>query len=81
MYRSHWELAALVPQRNAYLIEERRVCSLIDRTIGGRASLVTQLQHRLGVGLIRVGHTIAGYDALRGLPTPPARPATWSPGS
>ena len=81
MYRSHWELAALVRQRNAYLIEECRVCSLIDRTNDGRASLVTQLRHRLGIGLIRLGHTLAGYDALRGLPTPPARPTTWGPGS
>ena len=81
MYRSHWELAALVRQRNAYLIEERRICSLIDRTSDGWASLVTQLRHRLGIGLIRVGHILAGYDAVRGLPTAPARPATWGPGS
>jgi hypothetical protein len=81
MYRSHWELAALVRQRNAYLIEEHRVCSLIDRTNDGRASLVTQLRHRLGISFIKVGHTLAGYDALRGIPTPPARPATWGPGS
>lgn len=81
MYRSHWELAALVRQRNAYLFEERRVCSLIDRSSDGGARLVTQLRHRLGIGLIRVGHTLADYDAVRGLPTAPARPATWGPGS
>jgi hypothetical protein len=81
MYRSHWELAAYVRQRNAYLIDERRACSLIERTNDGRASLVTQLRHRLGNGLIKVGHALAGYDAVRGLPTSPARPATWGPGS
>ena len=81
MYRSHWELAAYVRHRNAYLADERRACSRIDRTDDGPASLVTQLRHRLGIGLIKVGHALAGYDAVRGLPMPPARPATWGPGS
>jgi hypothetical protein len=81
MYRSHWELAAYVRQRNAYLIDERRVCSLIDRTNDGRASLVTQLRQRLGMGLIRVGHALAGYDSVRRFPTPSARSATWGPSS
>jgi hypothetical protein len=81
MYRSHWELAALVRQRNAYLIEERQACLQIDRTDDRPASLVTHLRYRLGVSLIRVGHALAGYDALRGLPTPPARPATQGAGS
>jgi hypothetical protein len=81
MYRSHWELAAIVRQRNAYLAHERQVCSRIDQTGGGPASLLTQLRHRLGIGLIRVGRALAGYDTLRGLPTPPARAATWGPSS
>ena len=81
MYRSPWELEALVRQRTAYLVHERQVCSQIDQADVGRASLVTQIRHRLGIGLIRVGHALAGYDALRGLPTSPVRPATWGPGS
>src|SRR4051794_27905391 len=79
MYRSPWELAAIVRQRNAYLARERQLCSQIDRSDDGPASLVTQLRHRLGIGLIRVGHALAGYDRVRGLPTPAARPATWEP--
>ena len=81
MYRSHWEIAALVRQRNAYLAEERRVCSMIDRTDNRPARLVIQMRHRLGIGFIKVGHALAGYDAVRGLPTAPARPATWGSGS
>jgi hypothetical protein len=42
---------------------------------------VTQLRHRLGIGLIRVGHALAGYDTARRLPSPSARPATWGPSS
>jgi hypothetical protein len=81
MYRSHWELAALVRQRNAYLADERQICSQIDRTDDGPASPVTQLRHRLGVGLIKVGQALAGYDGVRGLPTSPPRPATCGSGS
>jgi hypothetical protein len=77
MYRSTWELAAYVRHHIADLADERRACSSIDRTDAGPASLVTQLRHRLGRGLIRVGHTLAGFDGVRGLPAPPARPATW----
>ena len=81
MYRSPWELAILVRHRIAYLVDERRICSQIDQGDDGPASLLTKLRHRLGIGLIKVGHALAGYDGLRGLPTPPARPATWGPGS
>jgi len=81
MYRSHWEIAALVRQRNAYLADERQACSQIDRTDIRPASLVIQMRHRLGIGFIKVGHALAGYDAVRGLPTAPARPATWGSGS
>ena len=81
MYRSLWELAALVRQRNAYLADERQICSQIDRTDDGPASPVTQLRHRLGIGLIRVGHALAGYDTAGRLPSPSARPATWGPSS
>jgi hypothetical protein len=42
---------------------------------------MTQLRHRLGIALIKVGHALAGCDAVRGLPTAPARPAIWGPGS
>ena len=77
MYRSPWELAALVRQRNAYLAHERQVYSEIDWTGAGPAHLMTQLRHRLGMGLIRVGQALAGYDGVRRLPTPSAHPATW----
>jgi hypothetical protein len=81
MYRSHWELAALVRQRNAYLAHERHVCSEIDWTDAGSSRLITQLRHRLGMALIRVGQALAGYDGALRLPTPSARPATWGSSS
>jgi hypothetical protein len=81
MYRSPWELAAYVRHRNAYLAHERLVCSQIDRAGARPANLVTQIRHRLGIGLIRVGHALAGNDTVRGLPKAHVRPATWSPGS
>ena len=77
MYRSTWELAAYVHHHIADLADERRACSPIDRTDAGPASLVAQLRHRLGMGLIRVGHALADYDTVRRLPTPSAHPATW----
>ena len=76
MYRSNWELAAYVRHHIADLADECQACSPIDRDNDGSASLVTQLRHRLGIALIQIGHALAGYDALRGFPTPPARPAT-----
>jgi hypothetical protein len=81
MYRSHWELAAIVRQRNAYLAHEREICSPIDRIDVEPARLVPQLRYRLGLGLIRVGQALADHDGVRGFPTPPARPATWGPSS
>jgi hypothetical protein len=75
MYRSNWELAVYVRHHIASLADERRGCSPIDRDEDGPARLVTQLRHRLGIGLIRAGHALAGYDAVRVLPTPPGRPA------
>jgi hypothetical protein len=42
---------------------------------------LTQLRHRLGIGLIKVGGALAGYDGVRGHSTPPARSATWEPSS
>jgi hypothetical protein len=81
MYRSHWELAALVRQRNAYLAHERHVCSEIDWTDPGPSRLVPQLRHRLGLALIRVGQALAGYNTVGRLPTPSARPATWGASS
>ena len=77
MYRSTWELAAYVRYHIAELADERRACSPIDGTDAGLARPVTRLRHRLGVGLIRVGHALADFEGVRGLPAPPAHPATW----
>ena len=82
MYRSTWELDAYVRHHTASLADEHRACAPLDQDGDGPARLVTQLRHRLGVALIQVGRALAGYDAVRGLPTPPRRPAPWgNPGS
>jgi hypothetical protein len=81
MYRSTWELAAYVQHHIADLADERRACSPIDRANGGPMSLLIQLRYRLGIGLIKIGHALAGYDAVRGLSAPSARLATWGPDS
>lgn len=74
MFRSPWELDAQIRYRIAHLDSERRLCSRIDRADAGWPRRLTHLRRRLGLGLIRVGATIAGSDGLRGLPTPPAWP-------
>ena len=81
MYRSTWELDAYVRQHIAELADERRACSPIAQSADRLPSLLTQLRHRLGIGLIKVGQALAGYDGVRGLPTSPPRPATWGSGS
>ena len=81
MYRSTWELAAYVRHHIAELADERRTCSPIIHNSEGAASPMTQVRRRLGIGLIKIGHALAGYDGVRRLSTPPARPATWGPGS
>ena len=81
MFRNHWELAAYVRHHIADLAREHRACSSISRDDEEPARLLTQLRHRLGIGLIQVGHALAGHDAVRGLPTPTSRPAPWGPGS
>ena len=82
MYRSTWEIATYVRHHIAELADERRACSPIGQTRGRLARPVTQVvRHRLGLGLIKVGQALAGYEAVRGLPAVPARPATWGPGS
>jgi hypothetical protein len=81
MYRSPWELATYVRYHIADLAEEHRACSPIAQSDQAPARILTQLRHRLGITLIKVGRALAGYDALRGLAAPPARPVTWGPGS
>jgi hypothetical protein len=81
MYRSTWELAAYVRQHVADLADERRACSAIAPSADRLPGPITPLRHRLGIGLIKVGHTLAGVDAGRGLPTSPPRPAAWGSGS
>jgi len=66
MYRNHWELADYVHHHIAFLADEHRVCSPIDRDDAGPARLMTHLRHHLGIALIRCGHALAGYDAVRG---------------
>ena len=81
MYRSTWELATYVRHHIADLADERRACSSVRQSPGRLARPVTQVRHRLGLGLIKAGQALAGYEAIRGLPTAPARPATWGSGS
>ena len=81
MYRSTWELATYVRHHIADLVDERRACSPITQSPGRLASPVTQVRQRLGLGLIKIGEILAGYEAVRGLPKPPARPAPWGAGS
>ena len=81
MYRSTWELATYVRHHIADLVDERRACSPITRSAERLPSPMTQLRHRLGIALIKVGQALAGYDVVRGLPTAPARPATWGSGT
>ena len=81
MYRSTWELNAYIRQHIADLAAERRACSPIARGVDGLPSPLTQLRHRLGIGFIKVGQALAGYDGVRGFPTSPPRPATWGSGS
>jgi hypothetical protein len=81
MYRSTWELATYVRHHIAELADERRACTPVGQSAGRLARPVIQVRHRLGLGLIKVGQALAGYDGVRGLPPAPARPATWGPGS
>jgi len=81
MYRSPWELATYVRYHIADLADEHRACSPVAQSDQAPARMLTQLRHRLGITLIKVGRALAGYDALRGLAAPPARPVTWESGS
>ena len=81
MNRSSWEIDAYVRHHIADLADERRACAPIGRDNDRPASLLVRLRLRMGIGLIAVGHALAGYDTVRGLPTPSARPATWGSGS
>ena len=82
MYRSNWELAVYVRDHISSLADEHRTCSLIAQDDDRPARLLTQVRHRLGIGLILVGRALAGYDAVGALPTPPGQPAAWGqPGS
>jgi hypothetical protein len=81
MYRSTWELATHVRHHIADLVDERRTCSSITRSPERQPGPMTQLRHRLGIALIKVGHALAGCDAVRALPASPAPPATWGSGS
>jgi len=81
MYRSTWELDAYIRQHIADLAAERRACSPIARGVDGPPGPITQLRHRLGIGLIKAGEALAGCDVARGLPTSPAGPTMWELGS
>ena len=81
MFRNHWELAAYVRHHIADLAKEHRACSRFAQDDERPARRLSQLRHGPGIGLIQLGHALAGYDAVRGLPPPPSRPALWGPGS
>ena len=76
MCRNHWELDSYIRHHIAHLADEHRACSPIDQHDDGPVSLLSQLRHRLGIGLILVGHALAGNDAAGGFPTPPMSPTT-----
>jgi hypothetical protein len=78
MFRSYWELDTLARHRNAEIASE---CARYTRAEQSNphytpTNLLTHLRHRLGIGLIELGRALAGCDAARGLPSPPAHPAT-----
>ena len=79
MYRSTWELATYVRHHIAELAGERRACSPVTPSAGRWGDPVTQIRHRLGIGLIKVGQVLAGFEGVRVLPPEPARPAKWGP--
>ena len=81
MYRSTWELDAYVRHHIADLTSDRRSCTPITQSGQRPASLLTQLRQAVGIGLIKAGRSLAGYDAMRGLPTSPPRAATWGSSS
>jgi len=81
MYRSTWELTTYVRHHIADLADDRRVCSRIDGNEHRPEHMLTQARHRVGIGLIKLGQALAGFDTVRGLPAAPARPATWGSGS
>jgi hypothetical protein len=81
MYRSNWELATYVRHHIADLTDDRRSCAPITQSGQRPASLLTPLRHGLGIRLIKAGRALAGYDAMQGLSTSPARPATWGSSS
>jgi hypothetical protein len=78
MYRSYWELDILSRQRNAEIAtacQRYTQGELSDRRVAP-TTLLTTLRHRLGIGLIELGRALADGDATRGMPVPPAHPAT-----
>ena len=77
MYRSHWELDALVRHRSAEIATECQRYTQYNLCESEPANPLTHLRHSLGISLIQLGQALAGHDAVRGLPAPPSRPATW----
>lgn len=74
MFRHPSELEAHVRYQSERLASDWERCSQIDRADAEAPRLLSQIRRRLGVGLMRVGAAIAGVEARRDLPTPPAWP-------
>lgn len=70
MYRSEWELTCYVRQHVANLAREYPA-SRSARPIPPVSLLWRLARQRLGIGLIHLGHTLAGAEVLGPVPTSP----------
>ena len=75
MGRSDWEIALYVHHHIAELVAESLSHPSLRQHVDEPASFVTRLRRRLGIGLIQLGHALAGVDALHQRPAPAIRPA------
>jgi hypothetical protein len=72
--RNPWELEAHARDRNARLNRDLTLWARRGRDETRWPRRLTLLRRRLGIGLMQIGATVAGRDALRSLPAPPAWP-------
>jgi hypothetical protein len=76
MYRSPWEVAALVHYHATDLANERRTCAPLRLDKGEMPSLLARLRRRLGIELIALGWALADDDATPRF-SPRARTPAW----